>query len=149
MSGNLFEALNTLYSDLQFLFFSMLTLWLVEAFVSRLGEEGGGGKGTVGIGMIYALSLWMTYETRLSGLTVCIVALLGHVVALLCKQLRLNRQNWWLHLILGVKFLSALARWRFHTDVRDFHCGMRSEASRAKRRPAACGPAPAWSSLPR
>ncbi|MBE5775204.1 MAG: hypothetical protein E7337_14965 [Clostridiales bacterium] len=99
MSGNLFEALNTLYSDLQFLFFSMLTLWLVEAFVSRLGEEGGGGKGTVGIGMIYALSLWMTYETRLSGLTVCIVALLGHAVAVLTKQTRINRKNWWLHLM--------------------------------------------------
>lgn len=25
----------------------------------------------------------------------------------------------------GVPLLSALARWRFHTDVRDFHCGLR------------------------
>ena len=84
--------------------------------------------------IIYAISLWMTYETRLSGFTVCIVALLGHVVALLCKQLRLNRQNWWLHLILGVKFLSALARWRFHTDVRDFHCGIRGITREAASR---------------
>lgn len=99
MSGNLFEALNTLYSDLQFLFFSMLTLWLMEVFIDSLSPEVDGGKGTVGIGIIYAFSLWMTYETRLSGFTVCIVALLGHAVALLCKQLRLNRQNWWLHLM--------------------------------------------------
>lgn len=26
---------------------------------------------------------------------------------------------------LGVPFLSAVARWRFRTDVRDFHCGLR------------------------
>ena len=25
----------------------------------------------------------------------------------------------------GVPFLSALARWRFKTDIRDFHCGLR------------------------
>ena len=25
----------------------------------------------------------------------------------------------------GVPFLSALARWRFRTDIRDFHCGLR------------------------
>ena len=27
---------------------------------------------------------------------------------------------------LGIPFLSALARWRFKTDVRDFHCGLRA-----------------------
>jgi len=26
---------------------------------------------------------------------------------------------------IGVPFLSALARWRFKTDIRDFHCGIR------------------------
>ena len=26
---------------------------------------------------------------------------------------------------IGVRFLSALGRWRFHTDVYDFHCGLR------------------------
>ena len=26
---------------------------------------------------------------------------------------------------LGVRFLSAAGRWRFHTDVHDFHCGLR------------------------
>lgn len=26
----------------------------------------------------------------------------------------------------GVPFLSALARWRFETDIRDFHCGLRA-----------------------
>ena len=27
---------------------------------------------------------------------------------------------------LGVRMLSALARWRFHTNVEDFHCGLRA-----------------------
>ena len=98
MSGNLFEALNTLYSDPLFLFFSILTLWLMEVFVDSLSPEGGSGKSTVGIGVLYAISLWMTYETRLSGFTVCAVALLGHAIAILSKQTRFNRQNWWLHL---------------------------------------------------
>ncbi len=30
----------------------------------------------------------------------------------------------WTHRI-GIPFLSALARWRFKTDIRDFHCGLR------------------------
>jgi len=104
MSGNLFEALNTLYSDLQFLFFSMLTLWLMEVFIDSLSPEGGGGKGTVGIGILYAISLWMTYETRLSGFTVCAVALLGHAIAILSKQATLTRQNWFLHLMPYILF---------------------------------------------
>lgn len=29
------------------------------------------------------------------------------------------------HRYVGVPILSALGRWRFHTDVRDFHCGLR------------------------
>ena len=36
--------------------------------------------------------------------------------------------------ILGVRFLSALARWRFHTDVRDFHCGIRGITREAASR---------------
>ena len=33
--------------------------------------------------------------------------------------------------IVGVKFLSALARMRFHTKVRDFHCGLRGLTRKA------------------
>ncbi len=31
----------------------------------------------------------------------------------------------WSHRYVGVPVLSMLGRWRFHTDVRDFHCGLR------------------------
>lgn len=39
----------------------------------------------------------------------------------------------WSHRV-GVKFLSALGRWRFHTDVRDFHCGIRGITREAASR---------------
>lgn len=35
--------------------------------------------------------------------------------------------------MMGVVFLSALGRLRFHTDVRDFHCGMRGMTRRAAK----------------
>lgn len=31
-----------------------------------------------------------------------------------------------LHRFWGVPFLSAVGRWRYRTDIRDFHCGMRA-----------------------
>ena len=39
----------------------------------------------------------------------------------------------WLHR-LGVPLLSACGRWRWHTDVRDFHCGLRGLTRRAAER---------------
>ena len=71
MSGDLFEALNTLYSDPLFLFFTMLTLLMMEVFSSQAGKGGEGKTGWNGLwlGLFYGFSLWMTYETRLSGFT--------------------------------------------------------------------------------
>ena len=95
MSGDLFEALNTLYSDPLFLFFTMLTLLLMEVFSSP--TTGDGGK-KLWLGLFYGFSLWMTYETRLSGFTVCIVAFLGHGLQLIRQRATLSRKSILLHL---------------------------------------------------
>lgn len=81
MSGDLIDAVNTLYSDIPFLFFCLLTLWLMECF----SDAAVTGKRSAWIGLIYAVSLWMTYETRLSGWTVCLAALVGHTI-LMCRE---------------------------------------------------------------
>ncbi len=95
MSGNLFESVNGLYSDLVFLFFSMLTLHLMECFISDIRDE----RQVIRPGLIYAVSMWMTYETRLSGFTVCGAALLGHAIAALRNKNLQKRKKIWQHLL--------------------------------------------------
>ena len=96
MSGNLFDAINKLYSDPAFLLFSMLTLLLMEVYTTAITAEK---KNKVWIALLYSLSMWMTHETRLSGFTVCIVAALGHGIAVVRKQSSFNRHNWWWYLM--------------------------------------------------
>lgn len=46
----------------------------------------------------------------------------------------------WSHRYIGVPVLSWLGRWRFHTDVRDFHCGLRGmDAKMARSLTFQCG----------
>ena len=88
-SGNLLDVLNTLYSDLPFLFFSMLTLLLIEVFIDSAAKS----KKTVWLGIILGISMWITYEIRLSGIAVCLVSVLGFVVAVLKKQIK-GKDRW-------------------------------------------------------
>lgn len=73
LSGDLFESVNKLYSDLPFIFFAFLTFLLMEWYLERSGNL------ILAIG--YGVALWFTYETRLNGLTVCAMALLGHILS--------------------------------------------------------------------
>jgi len=96
MSGNLFEAINKLYSDPAFLLFSVLTWLLMECFTASSGRK------TIWIGIAYGVAMWMTHETRLSGFTVCIVALLGHVGIALRKQCKIK--GFWFHFLPYIVF---------------------------------------------
>lgn len=78
MSSYLFSALNQLYSDLPFVFFCILTILLMEC-ICGLEEKG---RSVIVIGIIYSLSLWFTYETRLSGSAVCVLAFVEHIILL-------------------------------------------------------------------
>ena len=97
MSGNMFDAVNSLYSDLLFLFLSILAFLLMECFVSTLGEQSAGGNRSVWLGLAYGVVLWLTYETRLSGFTVCAAALVGHSVTILSKQAYIKKETVCLH----------------------------------------------------
>ncbi len=73
LSGDLFESVNMLYSDLPFLFFTFLTYLLMEQYSQR--------SGSLILAILYGLALWFTYETRLNGMSVCATALLGHILS--------------------------------------------------------------------
>lgn len=77
MSGDLLPAVNELYSDLPFLFFSVLTFLLMECLCERPETDRRG----IVLGLCYGVTLWMTYETRLSGAAVCAAAFAGHALA--------------------------------------------------------------------
>lgn len=111
MSGNLFEALNGLYSDLSFLFFSMLTFFLMEYFAANSRNT----KLRSWLGLFYGITLWMTYETRLSGFTVCGAAMLGHIMILLRQRCRLDWKDLYLqllpYLVMGLLILISEHFW--------------------------------------
>lgn len=74
-SSEFFYSINILYSDLTFLFFSMLTLLVAEIY-----PEHADGKKWPLYSVLYGIVLWLTHEIRLNGMTVCAVAILGHAI---------------------------------------------------------------------
>ena len=77
----LLNEINSLYGDIVFLLFTVLTFLLAECFA--FSEK----KHTRLItGLFYALSMWFTYELRLNGFTVLLIALFGHVICLAGKR---------------------------------------------------------------
>ena len=75
-------ALNMLYADLTFLFLSMTTLWLMECFADGFKTS----RSHTALGVVYGLALFFTHETRLNGITICVVAFIGHVLMMLKKR---------------------------------------------------------------
>ena len=73
LSGDLIESVNKLYSDLPFVLFSFLTFLLMEWYSERPGSP------ILAVG--YGFALWLTYATRLNGVSVCVMALLGHILS--------------------------------------------------------------------
>lgn len=78
MNYYMLNELNTLYSDLPFVFFCILSFLLMEIICEMALK----GRRIWVLGIIYSFVLWMTYETRLSGITICILALFEHILIL-------------------------------------------------------------------
>lgn len=76
--------INTLYSDVVFLFFVMLSLLTVDVFVSSGGKK-------YKIGVILGLLLWFTYEIRLNGISILFAAAVACAVAYFHDS---NRREW-------------------------------------------------------
>lgn len=84
-SGDLYRAINILYSDLPFLLFSVLTLILSEAFSEdRLRP----GRRAI-LAALYGAAMWYTRELRLNGTALCAAAAIGHGLWLVR-----NRREW-------------------------------------------------------
>ena len=77
LSSHIFDSLNNIYSDISFLFLSMLSILLMELFVERTQE----GKKANACGIFYSIVLWFTYETRLSGIGLMAAVIVSHVIA--------------------------------------------------------------------
>ena len=87
LNYELLGLINCLYSDLVFLFFCMLTLLLMECYSERVSLK----KPSFLLAVCFAISLLFTYETRLNGLAVCLIALLGHGFVVLKGQRKANK----------------------------------------------------------
>ncbi len=98
LSGDLSEAVNRLYSDLPFVFFAFLAFLLMERYSDRPGR--------ILPATAYGLTLWFTYETRLNGVAVCAMALLGHVLSQRREFFSKNRL--WKNLIPYVVFAALV-----------------------------------------
>ena len=85
LSGDLFESVNKLYSDLPFVFFAFLVFLLMEWYSERPGR--------LILAFGYGFALWLTYETRLNGVSVCVLALLGHILSQ--KKGFISKKRFW------------------------------------------------------
>lgn len=95
LSGDLLDSVNKLYSDLPFLFFTFVSFYLMEVYSER--------SGNIVLAIFYGFTLWITYETRLNGVSVCAMAFLGHLLS----QQRgvINKKRFWRNMIPYVLFI--------------------------------------------
>ena len=94
-SGAFFRFINRCYSDVVFMFVSMLMLLLAEIYLTRLDRP----LRCAVIAVALAMTMWYAREVRLNGLATCGVVLLGHVVSVVKGRAKLTRRNAWLHIL--------------------------------------------------
>ena len=78
MYGGFFDFIDTLYSDIVFLFFSTLSLLLIE-----LRLDSNEKKTRILLGAVLGVSLWYTYEVRLNGIAIVFAAVAAQIFDLL------------------------------------------------------------------
>lgn len=69
-----FDFLNTLYSDIVFLFFAMLSVYICEVYLDSLKSL----KRRI-LAVTLGICLWFTYEIRLNGISIVLVCALLHL----------------------------------------------------------------------
>ena len=82
-----YNFINTLYSDVYFMFFSLLALYLVELYTEKDYSH------RLKIGVILGIILWYTYEIRLNGLSILFACLGAHIIYLIKNRTQFNREN--------------------------------------------------------
>lgn len=107
VSGTFLYDVNILYSDLVFIFFSMLLLLMGEIFVSVLsGERLRPGAWILAV--LLGMVMWYTYETRLNGVTVCIMVLIAQLLSLIRRGASRNLRHILCHILPYVVFASLV-----------------------------------------
>lgn len=76
--GEFFNFLDTLYSDLVFLFFAILALYLGESYT-----ECRDGKKRTALALIFGVVLWFMYEIRFNGVAILFACAAGQLISLL------------------------------------------------------------------
>lgn len=83
-----YNFINTLYSDLYFMFFALLSLYLIESYTEKAGEAR-----QKKIAVVLGIVLWYMYEIRLNGLAVLLACLGAHLIYLVKSGKLSKREN--------------------------------------------------------
>lgn len=69
-----FDFFNEMYSDLFFLFFAVLSMYLCELFIDASGMR------RIVLGVFFGITLWYMYEVRLNGVSIIFLCALAQVM---------------------------------------------------------------------
>ena len=97
-------SINSLYSDVVFLFFAVLSLYLVEVFLDAHSNRGSI-KAALIYGVLLGAALWFTYETRLNGISILFACALATVIYYVKRRRELDGKSALLLLLPYICFL--------------------------------------------
>lgn len=97
-------SINSLYSDVVFLFFAVLSLYLVEVFLDAHSKRGSI-KTALIYGTLLGAALWFTYETRLNGISILFACALATVIYYVKRRRELDGKSVLLLLLPYICFL--------------------------------------------
>lgn len=80
----MFDFLNTVYSDMVFLLFAMLSLLLCELYIERQKPL---------LAFILGICLWFMYEIRLNGISILLCCIIAQIIALALKRRTLKKHD--------------------------------------------------------
>ena len=96
--------INSLYSDVVFLFFAVLSLYLVEVFLDAYSRHGSVRAALI-YGVLLGAVLWFTYETRLNGISILFACVLTTVFYYIKRRRELDVKRALLLLVPYICFL--------------------------------------------
>lgn len=80
LCGEFYFFVNTMYSDIYFLFFALLTLYVHEIYLDSAGRR------RLILGIVTGILLWYMYEVRLNGISVLLACAAAHVIQLFARR---------------------------------------------------------------
>lgn len=83
--SGLFDFFNEMYSDLFFLFFAVLSMYLCELFTSASGRR------RAVLGVFFGIVLWFMYEVRLNGISIIFLCVLAQTIPYINRDRRRER----------------------------------------------------------